>query len=193
MSSGEVSNFAVVGLFLRRILSGRVFTALLAVFLVALCHSSSPIFADTVRCHCSKPISKIPMILVHTTRGGENYCCTKCGLSALRGVKAQVEEVWVGDYTTGKLINGKEAYFVEGYFTESPCCEGALIPFEYRQDARKFIFKGGGRIVNLQGKMILEHKPVPFQNKPWIYIAIAAVCSAIFFLIGEGSQGKKTR
>ena len=131
--------------------------------------------------------------LCHTTRGVENYCCAKCGLSALRQVKAQVKEVRVGDYTTSKLINGKEAYFVEGYFTESPCCEGALIAFEYRQDARKFIFKGGGRIVNLQGKMILDHKTVPFQNKPWIYLAIAAVCSAIFFSIGKRSQGGKRR
>jgi hypothetical protein len=177
---------------LRRVFSKGVLPVSLVVFIATFQFSLSA-FAESVFCSCGKPISENQKVLIYTAESEEKYCCPHCGLSAFKRAKDQVKEVHVGDYNTGELINAEKAYFVENYFTESPCCEGAWISFAERQEARKFIFKGGGRIVDLQGKMMLEQKTVPFQNKPWLYLGIAGLCLAIYFSIREGLQEKKSK
>jgi len=189
----EVRSITIVGLGLRKILSRRIFIALLITFLISTCQFSSSVIAGSIHCHCGNTISRIQTILVYPNLSEEKYCCPHCGLSALTRAKEQVKEVRVGDYGSGKLINAEQAYFVEGYFTESPCCNGTWIPFEEREGARKFIFMSGGRVVDFQGKMILKNKPVPFQNNPWIFIGIAAICIAIYFAMRKGAPEKRRK
>jgi hypothetical protein len=192
MPTREVSSITILSLSLIKLISKKVLTVSFVVF-IATCQFSSTSFAEPVFCYCGKPISGTQKVFIYTTEGEEKYCCPHCGLSAFSRLKDRVKEVRVGDYNTGKLINAEEAYFVENYFTESPCCKGTWIAFAERQEARKFIFKGGGRIVDLQGAMILGQKSVPFQNKPWIYLGIAGLCLAIYFFIRGRLQEKKRK
>lgn len=187
----EVRSIRIVGLCFRKILSRRIFIALFII--ISTCQFSSSVIAESIHCQCGNTISKIQTVLVYTDLGEKKYCCPHCGFSALKLAKEQVKEVRVGDYSTGKLINAKEARFAEGYFTESPCCNGSWIPFEKHADARKFIFKSGGRILDFQGKMILERKPVPPQNNVWIYIGSAVIFLAIYFAFIKKSQEKGTK
>jgi hypothetical protein len=194
MSSREAISMTTVCLCLRNILLRKVCVSLFVVSLICGWLNSGGA-AESVLCSCGKPISKIRTVIAHTNQGEEKYCCPQCGLSKLGSAEGQVKEVRVGDYSTGKLIDAKEAYFVEGYFTESPCCKGASIPFEEHEDARKFLFMNGGQVVDAKGEMVLKSKPVPFQNNPWIFVGIAAVCLAVYFAIGKGApeQRRKVR
>jgi hypothetical protein len=189
----EVHSIPMVGLCLRRILSRKIFIASFITFLIITCQFSSSAIAESILCSCGRPLSKIQTTLVYTNQNEEKYCCPHCGFSALKGKKEQVKKVQVSCYSSGKLLNAEETYFVEGYFTKSPCCDGTWIPFGKYQGAKQFIFKNGGRIVDLQGKMILERYPVPLQNNVWVYIGVAVICIAAYLLITKKWQEKRRK
>ena len=193
MKLRKVRSIPIVGLCLRRILSRKIFIAFFIIFLTITYQFSSSASAESTCSSCGKPISKIQTIFVDSNLNEEKYCCPHCGFSALKGKKEQVKIVQVGCYSSGKLFNAKEAYFIERYFTESPCCDGTWIPFGKYQGAKKFIFKNGGRIVDLQGKMILTRSPVPLQNNVWLYLGVAGICIVTYFSITKKRQEKRRK
>ena len=194
MQVRKVRSIPIVGLCLRRILSRKIFIALFIIFLTITYQFSSSASAESTCSYCGKLLSKIQTVLIYTNQSEEKFCCPHCGFIALKLAKEQVKEVKVSDYKKGTLIHADDAYFVERYFTKSPCCDGTWIPFKnYYPCAKQFIFKNGGRIVDSQGTMVQMRYSVPLQNNVWLYLGFAGICIVTYFSITKKWQEKRRK
>lgn len=108
-------------------------------------------------------------------------CCARCALTYERQTEKHVAIISVTDYISGRQIDARKAYFVDGSGVE-PCCPAAvrgedartpyvrmfdrcspsLIAFTRQDQARAFIIQHGGVVKRLSG---LERQAQPTHRE----------------------------
>jgi hypothetical protein len=120
-------------------------------------------------CQLSDRLIQPHMLTVVRIDGKKLYaCCARCALTEERQTGKSVEIVSVTDYLSGRQIDARKAWFVDGSRV-APCCSPAmkaeegrtpymrmfdrcspsLIAFRQRNQALSFIAKNGGKLTTL--------------------------------------------
>ncbi len=108
--------------------------------------------------------------------GTENAYCPGCPDAALERLGNQVFAVYVGDYGTGRLVNGYNAYYVNNYNIDIPGTMGGhRIAFSSFENSRKFVDECGGIVVDWNGNVVYG------QNLPLTILVIIIAAVIIVF------------
>lgn len=109
------------------------------------------------RCRmCTAPLEghkKTLFSIVTTSKEKMTQCCAHCGLFTMHKLKDKAMRATTPDFTTGRLIDAKRAYYVVGNDL-TPCCYPSTISFELREDAQAFQKKHGGEIFTFSETLV---------------------------------------
>ena len=116
---------------------------------------------------CGRDIPAQTAYRMETTSGTINACCPACAMHYMLHNPDDVRQAWASDFSTGRLIDAKSAYYDEGgdvqYCTAShppvergtegiservyDRCLPTLVAFASRHDAEAYRQAHGGRIL----------------------------------------------
>jgi hypothetical protein len=120
-------------------------------------------------CQLSGRLIHPHMLTTIVVNGRKLYaCCARCAFTYEQQTGKNVQIVFVTDYFSGKKIDARRAWFVDGSHVEPCCapviqgesertpyvrmfdrCSPSLLAFTNESDARAFVTRNGGRVATL--------------------------------------------
>jgi len=77
-------------------------------------------------------------------------CSLSCATRLIRENQGKTKNVLAADFLTGKLINARDALYIEGSDVPGVMSYTSRIAFRSRTDAEEFQRKHGGRIISFE-------------------------------------------
>lgn len=130
-----------------------------------------------------RPIHSNMLTVVEVNGEKLHTCCPRCPLTLVRQAHAQVKLLEVTDYSSGRRLKARDAYFVDGsmvemcsaprmisdetrtpYMREFDRCSPSLLAFASEDEARAFIAHNGGKLARVDDLMHEAGEP-PAKGK----------------------------
>lgn len=97
--------------------------------------------------YCNRPFQeRLSYRLILTNNDTEIACCAHCGLLRYKQLTDQVVQAICRDFLRETTINAQKAWYVFDTTLDIGCCNPQVLPFEWKQHAKRFT-KGFGGIV----------------------------------------------
>ena len=110
--------------------------------------------------------------------GSEYAYCPGCPDTVMERLGDHISAVFVGDYTTGLLVNGYDAYYVKNYDVDIPGTMGGhRIAFASLNDAEQFVNENGGIVIDWDGNIVYG------QNLFLMVVVIIIIIIIIVFAV----------
>lgn len=129
-------------------------TASLIVLLFAAVHCGMSSAAERKECAvCGMYIDlyeKTAHVVYFDDGSSKVVCSLACAARLIKDNQGKTKNVFVADFHTGKLINARNALYIEGSDVPGVMSYTSRIAFRSRTDAEEFQRKHGGRIISFE-------------------------------------------